>query len=140
MFVVIDTNVIVSALLSKGLDSPPARVVDALMSQKFIPLYHPEIIDEYEDVLNRPKFHFNPDKVRRIIDQIKLEGREIFPAPSGESFVDKSDLIFYEVAMDKQDEHAWLVTGNMRHYPARHFIMTPTEFMDMLDSYGKKRQ
>ena len=51
MFVVIDTNVIVSALLSRGKPTPPRRVINALMNNCFIPLYHEDIIVEYEEVL-----------------------------------------------------------------------------------------
>ena len=137
MFVVIDTNVIVSAMIARSPDSPPVRVIEALMDRRFIPLHNPKIIAEYEDVLHRSKFHFNPDRIRTIINHILTEGLEIFPAPTGEILPDASDIIFYEVAMDKREDDGWLVTGNTRHYPAQHFIMKPYDFMMMLDSYGK---
>ena len=43
------------------------------------------------------------------------------------------DLIFYEVAMEKRDDDAYLVTGNQKHYPLRNFIVTPTEMMAIIE-------
>ena len=43
------------------------------------------------------------------------------------------DLIFYEVAMGKRDDDAYLVTGNQKHYPIRDFIVTPSEMMEIID-------
>ena len=42
------------------------------------------------------------------------------------------DLIFYEVAMEKRDNDAHLVTGNQKHYPIRDFIVTPAEMMKII--------
>ena len=141
MFVVIDTNVIVSSLISHDPESPPVRVINALLDCKFIPLHNPMIIAEYEEVLHRSKFHFDPAKVRYIIDHILTEGIEVFPSPTGEILPDPSDLIFYEVTMAQRcqdQEDGWLVTGNTKHYPARCYIMKPYDFMVMLDNHGKK--
>jgi putative PIN family toxin of toxin-antitoxin system len=141
MFVVIDTNVIVSSFISHDPESPPVRVINALMDRRFIPLHNPEIIAEYEDVLHRSKFHFNPDRIRAIINHIKTEGLEIFPSPTGEILPDPSDLIFYEVTMEQRSQcqnDGWLVTGNTKHYPARCYIMKPYDFMVILDNHGKK--
>ena len=46
--------------------------------------------------------------------------------------VDMDDLIFYEVAMEKRDDDAYLVTGNQKHYPIRDFIVTPAEMMEII--------
>lgn len=42
------------------------------------------------------------------------------------------DLIFYEVAMEKRDNDAYLVTGNQKHYPIRDFIVTSAEMMKII--------
>ena len=52
--------------------------------------------------------------------------------------VDMDDLVFYEVAMEKHDDDAFLVTGNLKHYPVKDFIVTPAEMLRILFSY--KRQ
>ena len=59
-------------------------------------------------------------------------GIEIFPQPSGEILIDTDDLIFYEVAMEKREDDAYLVTGNQKHYPIRDFIVTPAEMLEIL--------
>lgn len=43
------------------------------------------------------------------------------------------DLVFYEVAMEKRDSGAYLVTGNQKHYPIKDFIVTPAEMMEILN-------
>ena len=129
---VIDTNVIVSALLSKIGDAATVGVVRAMLAGKFIPLYHKEILAEYEDVLNREKFRFDKDTVQIIINAVKQYGIEVFPKSTGEILIDMDDLIFYEVAMEKREDNAYLVTGNQKHYPIRDFIVTPAEMMVIL--------
>ena len=52
--VVVDTNVIVSALLSKKDDAATVQVLRAMLGGGFTPLYHEDILDEYEEVLHRP--------------------------------------------------------------------------------------
>ena len=131
---VVDTNVLVAALLSKRNDSPTVRVIRAMISGEFIPLYHKEILAEYEDVLHRKKkYDLSEAAIQIILNAIRHYGIEVFPRPTGEIFVDEDDIIFYEVAMEKRDDNAYLVTGNMKHYPVRAFIVTPAEMMDILD-------
>ena len=131
---VVDTNVLVAALLSKRNDSPTVRVIRAMISGEFIPLYHKEILAEYEDVLHRKKkYDLSETAIQIILNAIRHYGVEVFPRPTGEIFVDEDDIIFYEVAMEKRDDNAYLVTGNMKHYPVRDFIVTPAEMMDILD-------
>ena len=47
--------------------------------------------------------------------------------------MDMDDLIFYEVAMEKRDNNAYVVTGNKKHYPMKDFIVTPSEMMNILN-------
>ena len=61
-YAVIDTNVLVSALMAKHSDSALLQVMRAVFSGQIIPLYHREIIEEYREVLSRAKFHFHPDR------------------------------------------------------------------------------
>ncbi len=131
-YVVIDTNVFISALLSKRSDSATVQVLEAIFDGTIILLYHPEIMEEYEEVLRRPKFHFREESIQVVLGAIKQFGVEIFPQPTGEILVDMDDLIFYEVAMEKRDDDAYLVTGNQKHYPVRDFIVTPAELMQII--------
>lgn len=130
---VIDTNVFVSALLSKQADAATVRVLDAMLDGKIVPLYHKDMLTEYEEVLHRRRFHFKEETIQTIINTVKQYGVEVFPQPTGEILVDMDDLIFYEVAMEKRDDDAYLVTGNQKHYPIRDFIVTPSEMMDIIE-------
>ncbi len=129
---VIDTNVFVSALLSHHDDAATVQVLRAVLDGHIIPLYHKEILDEYREVLLRPKFRFAPQDVAALVDAIEQLGVEVLPHPTGELLADMDDLVFYEVAMEKQDEGAYLVTGNLKHYPMRKFIVTPSEMIGIL--------
>ena len=59
---VIDTNILVSALLSKHDDSATVQVVERMIIGELIPIYSIEIITEYREVLSRKKFKFSPSK------------------------------------------------------------------------------
>lgn len=130
---VIDTNVFVSALLSRRTDSATVKVLDAILDGKIIPLYHQDILLEYYEVLHRSKFYFYETDIQLILAAVEQYGVEVFPQPTGEILVDMDDLIFYEVAMEKRDDDAYLVTGNQKHYSIRDFIVTPAEMMEILE-------
>ena len=130
---VIDTNVIVSALISKTDDAATVQIVRAMLQGRFTPLYHEDILAEYSDVLHRPRFHLTEDVIQTVLAAIKQYGIEVFPQPSGEILVDMDDLVFYEVALEKREDNAYLVTGNQKHYPVKDFIVTPAEMMAILD-------
>ncbi len=80
---VVDTNVVVSALLSKKEDAATVQVFRAMLGGRFTPLYHEDILDEYEEVLHRPKFHLSEDVIRTVILAVKRYGIEVFPQPTG---------------------------------------------------------
>ncbi len=130
---VVDTNVLVSALLSKREDSATVRVLREILGGRITPLYHADILAEYREVLLRPKFHLREETVQFILTAIRQFGVEVFPRPAGEILIDMDDLIFYEVAMEKREQDAFLITGNQKHYPVRSFIVTPAEMMEILD-------
>ena len=130
---VVDTNVLVAALLSRNDDSATVGVVRAMLKGDFIPLYHEDILSEYDEVLHRKKkYNLSEKAIQTLLHGIRENGIEVFPEPTGEIFIDEDDVIFYEVAMEKRDDNAYLVTGNMKHYPVRDFIVTPAEMMQIL--------
>jgi putative PIN family toxin of toxin-antitoxin system len=135
-YAVVDTNVIVSALVTKNPESPPRQVFRAMLNGKIIPLYHKDIIAEYKEVLGRKKFHLHETTIKNVLDAICQFGIEVFPKPTGETLVDMDDLIFYEVTMEKRDSGAYLVTGNQKHYPIKSFIVTPAEMLEILRGNG----
>lgn len=132
-YAVVDTNVLISALLSKNEDSATVKVMGAVFDGRIIPLYHRDILAEYAEVLHRKKFHFDEELIWTVLEAVRQFGVEVFPQPTGEILTDMDDLIFYEVAMEKREAGAYLVTGNQKHYPVRSFIVTPAEMMEIIE-------
>jgi len=131
-YAVVATNVIVAALLSKKNDTATVQVFRAMLDGRIIPLYHEDILAEYDEVMHREKFHLKEETVQKFLDAVRQFGVEVFPKPTGEILIDMDDLVFYEVAMEKRDEDAYLVTGNQKHYPIKDFIVTPAEMVEIL--------
>ncbi len=133
-YAVIDTNVLVSALLSSHDDAATVLVIKKLFSGEVIPLFSDDILKEYNEVLRRTKFHFSKETVSMLIRTIEKIGERVLPSPTGELLPDMKDLPFYEVVIEKQEQDAYLVTGNMKHFPAKPFIVTAKEFLDILNT------
>lgn len=133
IYAVIDTNVIVSALITKNPQSPPYLILREALNGRITPLYHQDILKEYREVLSRKKFHLENETIKTVINSVISNGIEVNPKPTGEIFVDMEDLIFYEVAMEKREDDAFLVTGNQKHYPVKDFIVTPSEMLRILN-------
>lgn len=130
-FAVIDTNVIVSALISKNIDSNPGKVFRAIVQERIVPLYNDEILAEYRCVLSRPKFHLAPVLIETVLKAIIVDGLNLDRVPAtGINFPDPKDIVFYEIAISK--ENAYLVTGNIKHFPVRSFIVSPAEMVEIL--------
>ena len=130
IYAVIDTNVLVSALLTHNQQSPTFLVVEAMISGRIIPLYDEEILNEYADVLHRPKFGFSNKTVDNYLSALKKRGEESQRIHSTEHFPDPKDIVFYEVALSKDD--AYLVTGNTKHFPHTPIVVTPAEMLEIL--------
>lgn len=131
LYAVIDTNVLVSALIATKKESHPLTVLANVFAGTITPLFNDEIISEYRDVLSREKFHLDPADIEDAINAflrygLNLERTEV----KGEVLPDPKDVVFYEVKMSKED--AYLVTGNMKHFPKKPFVVTPCEMVDIL--------
>ena len=132
-YAVIDTNVLVSALLAKKSDSATVQVIERMIKGEIIPVYSNEIMNEYHEVLCRKKFKFSPELVTFFLSAIEKFGILAEPSETGITLPDMKDLPFYEVVMEKRDDNAYLVTGNLKHFPEREFIVTARQLLDILD-------
>ena len=130
VYAVIDTNVIVSSILSSHSDSATVLVRDNILDGKLIPLFNEEILAEYKDVLNRPKFKFPSSLVKAVLNAITSVGLYMDRTESRELFPDPKDAVFYEVALSKED--SYLVTGNIKHFPKSPIVVTPAEMLEIL--------
>ena len=128
---VIDTNVIVSALLNHDGESNPSIVLTSVISGSITPLYNEIILSEYKDVLSRDKFPFRQEDVESTIDLFVKKGILIdSTVPIKDNFSDLDDVVFYEVAMSM--EGTYLVTGNIKHFPINSIVVTPAEMVEKL--------
>ena len=134
IYAVVDTNVFVSALLSRHADASTVKVVEAFQERKFKLLFNKEIFIEYYDVLFRPRLKLPEEKVQKLISQIGSEGIASNRLHSDEFFPDSKDVVFYEVALSKED--AYLVTCNTKHFPKKPIVVTPAEMLEILRSEG----
>ncbi len=124
MFVVLDTNILVSSLWSR--DGAPAKIVSMVLQGTLIPCYDYRILREYHDVLLRPKFQFTPHEVNALLDWIESTGQSIITKTSQIIFSDTADKKFFEVALTCE---AILITGNSKHFPKSSLIQSPSEFL-----------
>ena len=131
MLIVLDTNVLVSGLLSPF--GPPARVLDQVLSNMVQVAYDDRILDEYAEVLSRPVFQFDPGDVSTLVEHIRLNGLHMSPAPlASHDWADQGDVPFAEVAVSSSSDV--LVTGNVRHFKLLRLVpvLTPRELIEIL--------
>jgi putative PIN family toxin of toxin-antitoxin system len=125
--VVLDTNIIVSALLSgKG---RPGEILDLFLAEELKLYYSEEIFNEYSDVLYRPYLRIPVSEATDTLAIIRQHGEKVMVEPSIDRMVDEDDRVFYDTA---KIAGAYLITGNTRHYPSEPFILTPISFLELL--------
>ena len=135
-YAVIDTNVLVSALINRG--SVPGDVIEESLRGRIIPLLNDAIVAEYCDVLHRRKFRFDPGAVDDLINDLIRRGVYLDAAITDELLPDPKDAVFYEVVMEARGQRdkseSYLVTGNIRHFPVKRYIVTPRQMLDIISS------
>lgn len=127
--VVIDTNVLVSALLSSNEDSATVRILAMVFAGLVIPVLTDDIFREYGEVLRRRKFNFPEDSVSELLEEIKKRSILANPAVSDLELPDDKDRPFLDALLSEDD--AILVTGNLKHFPQHEQIMTARSFIAM---------
>ena len=130
VYAVVDTNVLVSALWTRNPLAATRRVLDLLLVGEIVPLYNAEMLEEYRDVLNRPKFPFDAHEVDDLIGFIMEIGVDTERTKYDELMPDEDDRVFYEISLTVED--SFLVTGNLKHYPKVPKVVTPAELIELL--------
>jgi putative PIN family toxin of toxin-antitoxin system len=128
--IVLDTNVLVSALLRP--EGNPARILDLVLEGLVRLVVDARIFDEYAQVLARPKFGISAPLRERILEWIRARAewparvaasRSPLPDPDDAPFLETAQAAFVDA----------LVTGNVAHFPkhARQGVevLTPAQFM-----------
>ena len=112
-YVVIDTNVLVSALITRNESSPTVQILRFLATGNIVPVYSDEILKEYNEVLRRAKFKLPESIIINLLKDIMDNGLKVTElADVSEKMPDPKDVVFYAVTLSAQDKDAFLVTGN----------------------------
>jgi putative PIN family toxin of toxin-antitoxin system len=129
MKIVLDTNVLVSGLLTPY--GPNGEIIRLISAGVLTVQYDSRIFLEYQDVLARPRFQFDMQDVNTFLAWLKQKGQVVFGAPLGKRLPDPDDEPFLEVAIAGQA--VCIITGNKKHFPkaARQnvTIFSPAEFI-----------
>jgi uncharacterized protein len=129
--VVLDTNVLVSALLKP--DSTPELVLSLILEKQVVLCVSEPIAAEYEEVLRRPKFRgLDRNKVASFLARLKAQARCFAPQSHLDIIeTDPEDNKFLECAQEAKAD--FLITGNTKHFPFQKFHKTrtvsPAEFL-----------
>ena len=128
--IVLDTNIIVSATLSS--EGNPAKIIKLVSVSENMQIYYsPAIIEEYKRVLSYERLNLSDAKQIRAVNTIEKNGVCVQPETSEIPMPDESDRIFYDTA---KAVNAYLITGNLKHYPEEPQIVTPARFVEI---FGK---
>jgi putative PIN family toxin of toxin-antitoxin system len=131
MKIVLDTNIIVSGLLQSY--GNPAQVLALVLSGAVEVCHDNRILAEYAEVLARPRFKFNPRRVREMLNKIETDGLAIDASEeSNLNLPDTDDEPFLAVALAASAD--FLVTGNLADYPPDKrrgcAVVSPAAFME----------
>ena len=131
-YAVVDTNVLVSALISSKSDTATVLVFNKIILGDVIPLYSNKTMKEYREVLARRKFKFDAEVVDYVLSAIENFGILVEPSPTGVILPDMKDVPFYEIVMERIEDDPYLVTGNIKHFTDERFVVTPAEFLKII--------
>lgn len=113
--IVIDTNILISSLISPN--GTAARFMGDVLNGKYEVVVTESIMNEYADVMNRPRFQIDKDIIQYILDWFSRYAlfvevdEDDYPI---EEMPDSKDAVFYVAA---RCTGALLVTRNIKHYP-----------------------
>ena len=128
--VVVDTNIIVSALLTPS--GAPAQILTlALANRDLTVCVSGPIFAEYEEVLRRPRLRRTEAEVEAALSAIRQSSLWFAPTQRVAICPDPDDNIFLECAQAANAD--CLVTGNIRHFPstwANTRVLSPRDLLD----------
>jgi putative PIN family toxin of toxin-antitoxin system len=131
MKIVLDTNVVVSGLLQPF--GPSGQIVRLVASGELVLCLDPRILAEYQEVLLRKKFGFDPERVDTLLEEIRASGIPVAARPLAIRLPDADDEPFLEAAL--AGGARFLVTGNVKHYPAEACsgaeVLSPRSFIEL---------
>jgi len=135
MRIVLDTNVLVSGLLSPH--GAPAQVLGLLLEGEIDLCVDARIIHEYREVLSRPDWPFSPDDALIVLEALLDDALMVTPLPLNLTLPDQEDVMFVETALASKADA--IVTGNKKHFPRKKIkppVLSPAEFIRIFHKAG----
>lgn len=135
MRVILDTNILVSALIRRN--SIPGQIFEAWFEGCFVLLVHPLLLEELRAVTRRPRIRalIRPSEAGRLINQIRALAEPVTDLPATRRSEDPADDFL--LAMCEAGQADYLVTGDKsdllvlgRH--DRTSIVTARAFLEVL--------
>ncbi len=131
-FAILDTNVLVSAVISSS--GYPYDILRLIQSGNVIPIYDERMLNEYKEVFHYDKLKISEETFQQTFTLILKSGLLIQDVETTKAqLLDQSDIPFFEVKESSEEFDSVLVTGNLKHYPEQRDIITPKEFILLLD-------
>lgn len=132
MKIVLDTNVVVSGLLQS--QGNPSQVLMLALAGAMQVCHDKRILAEYTEVLARPRFKLNENRVREVLTKLEVDGLAVDATGQRDlDLPDADDEPFLAVALAAQADY--LVTGNLADYPAEKrkgcAVVAPAQFMEI---------
>jgi uncharacterized protein len=134
--VVLDTNIVVSGLLSPR--GSPAAILDAATSKQFRCFASDSLIEEYRDVLTRSDLGLDPRRMAKFMKDFRKVALLVVPRVRVSAARDTDDNMVIECALEARAD--FVVTGNTRDFPLSFRgvrIVTPRDFLVVLGSSPK---
>jgi putative PIN family toxin of toxin-antitoxin system len=131
--VVLDTNIIVSALLQPL--GPPAQVFLLALGGSVQLCISGNVFAEYEEVIHRPRLRRAESVTAAALHAIRETGLWVRPTATVQACADPDDDIFLECA--QAAEANYLVTGNIKDFPPAWLdtrVVTARRFLEILSS------
>ncbi len=128
---VLDTNVVVSALLNP--EGPAALILTLAISKKFRCCISESLLKEYDEVLARPGFRLGQQQIARLMRSLQKAAVLVVPRKTLQVASDPDDNKVLECALEARADY--VVTGNIRHFPARFQdirVLRPQQFLMVL--------
>ncbi len=129
MRIVLDTNVLVSAALSRS--GFPYEVTELVFDREVETVVDEQILREYREVMNRSRLGIDPHIIKTVMAFFEMSAVRVDVEPLSVELPDPSDRMFMEVAISGLAD--CIVTGNKRHFPAKACrgvrILSPAEFI-----------
>jgi putative PIN family toxin of toxin-antitoxin system len=133
LVVLLDTNILASSLISP--QGNEGRILTLARDRRIAIAHSSEMFAEYKIVLQRPKFDFETAKIDELLDIIRQSGRHFRRGRTLRVSPHQADNRFLECA--EAAEADFLITGNLRHFPATHGITRIVNARTFLSEFEK---